>query len=494
MKKRKHGGDPLKCLKEEIVNGRVGNIRVNSKIVSDEDVFIALEGTRQDGHDFLREAVKKGARYCIVSDKKRVSRCRRIGRSVILGVRDTRQALSELAYELYERPADKLNVTGITGTNGKTTVAFLIEKIFRDAGKRTGLIGTIHYKIGRKKIRADRTTPDALSLNGYLDRMFRSGVTHAVMEVSSHALDQKRAAHVFFDTAVFTNITPEHLDYHKNMDAYFRAKMKIFSNLKRGGKIALNIDDPRLRAVRSKLPETVVTFGAKRRADIYARDISCTADGSCFTVVTPVGTYPVGTALLGAYNVSNILAAFSAAYGQGLKPEDIACSIEGFRYPPGRLEGIDCGQPFRVYVDYAHTDDALANVLIALRPLTKKRIITVFGCGGDRDRSKRPRMGAVSSELSDFTIVTSDNPRTEKQEDIAGEIEEGIINGGGKYCVILDRKDAITCAFRMARRGDIVLIAGKGHETEQIIGQTRLKFDDRKVARDVLGKRGYSCS
>lgn len=462
-------------------------IAIDSRLVQSGDLFIAIKGSKNDGHKYIDEACGKGAAICVTSQDNWPKHIKKIANTRIITVRDTREELSRRAAEFYGNPTNKMIVTGITGTNGKTTIAFLLDEIISGMGRKTGMIGTIYYKIGNKIIPADRTTPDSLRLNIMLAEMIEEKTKYLTMEVSSHSLDQKRVGHVFFDAAVFTNITREHLDYHKNMKAYFKAKASIFKNLKKKGTAIINKDDHMSRILTRSIRKKKLTFSTKSdKADIYAKDIVYSLEGSSFTVVTPKKEHKIRTKLVGRHNISNILAALSVCYSYGLDLEWTAELIAQFNGAPGRLESIESSKPYKIFVDYAHTDDALKNVIAALRPYVKNRLITIFGCGGDRDRTKRPRMGRVSTVLSDYTIITSDNPRSEDPKAITAEIEKGVIDKKAGYEIIIDRREAIKAAIDMAKEGDIILVAGKGHETEQIIGDKTIIFDDRQVVRSLL--------
>ena len=462
-----------------------GRITINSKDVKAGDVFIAIKGEKADGHAYVDEAIRRGAGLCVVSKAPRKNVSEK-DKSRIMVVSDTRHALSRMAAEFYGRPSEKLKVIGVTGTNGKTTVAFLLDKILNDMKFKTGMVGTIVYKIGARTFTADRTTPDALELNRLLSGMVREKIDYVVMEVSSHALHQKRTGHIFYDAAVFTNLTAEHLDYHKNMEDYFESKAMIFDNLKKSGVAVLNKDDARYPLFRKRISKRTVTYSVNADADIAPLDVEATLDGSKFDIKTPKGILKIRTRLIGRHNISNILAAAATAYALGFNRKKTERSINAFSELPGRLERIDSGRGFKVFIDYAHTHDALKNVLAALKPYVKGRLITVFGCGGDRDKSKRPLMGEISGKLSDYTVITSDNPRNEDPEVIAKEIENGIKHISANYSIILSRKQAIKKALEIARAGDIVLIAGKGHEADQIIGDKRIKFNDKETAKTFL--------
>ena len=375
---------------------------------------------------------------------------------------------------------------GITGTNGKTTVTYIIEGIVKAARSQAGVIGTINYRLKGKISPAKNTTPGPLELQRMLREMVRSKVGYAVMEVSSHSLDQGRVDKVLFDVGIFTNITGDHLDYHKTPANYYKAKKRLFDKLKKNGTAVLNINDKKIAALARSLKGSVMTYSVKGAADIAAKDIKLSMNGTSFTMITPGGSFPVNTKLIGIHNVSNILASAAAGFALKIPARYIIKGIESVGFVPGRLEAVEAGQPFKVFVDFAHTEDALFNVLSLLRKIAKKRIVTVFGCGGNRDRTKRPLMGRVACKYSDHVIITSDNPRFEEPSAIIKEIERGIKEKFSNYNIVVDRKAAIDKAFAGALRDDIVVIAGKGHENYQIIKDAVMPFDDREVALCLL--------
>lgn len=465
----------------------ITSVSADSRNVKRGGLFFAIEGLRFDGHRFVDDALKKGAVAAVVDRHAR----KPLKKENIIKVPDTRKAFSVAARNFFKSPSEKLKVIGITGTNGKTTVSFLTESILNAAGIPCGVIGTIEYRTGRARpVHEERTTPDALSLNALLEGMRKNKFGAVAMEVSSHALDQKRVDDVFFDIAVFTNLTHEHLDYHGSLKNYFFCKAKIFSRLKKTGKAVINTDDQYVKRIRKMIKGKCVTYGLKKGAEISARIERLNTSGSSFTVTAGnKDKFNVATKLAGLHNISNILAAAAACFSLGIDPEAIKKGIERVRSIPGRLEPVESGQAFKVFVDYAHTQDALKNVLEFLNKIKQRNIITVFGCGGDRDRAKRPLMAQVAQEGSDFVIVTSDNPRSESPEKIAQEVEGGMKRKEGGYTVILDRHSAIENALKRARKGDIVLIAGKGHEKFQIIGEKKIPFDDVRVAEKLL--KGY---
>lgn len=379
-----------------------------------------------------------------------------------------------------------LKVIGITGTNGKTTTSFLAEGIFKAANIACGVMGTINYRFGNRKIPAERTTPDRLTISRLLDKMLKNGIEALVMEVSSHGLDQGRVKGILFDAAIFTNLTHEHLDYHGDMDRYFASKMKLFSKLKKKGVAIFNADDRRANCIKNLLRCKKIAYGLNGPADVTAKVTKLGLDGSSFVVkLHGKDAFSVNTKLLGPHNVSNILAASALGFSQGIALDTIKEGIEGVTSIRGRLEPVGGAKGFKVFIDYAHTHNALEQVLRFLKEANEGRIITVFGCGGDRDREKRPLMGRVAEKLSDFTIITNDNPRTEDPKIIARDIESGMESQKRRRTVIFDRKKAIERALKMARASDIILIAGKGHETEQIVGKKQIASDDKKIAEEI---------
>ncbi|MCX5666280.1 MAG: UDP-N-acetylmuramoyl-L-alanyl-D-glutamate--2,6-diaminopimelate ligase [Candidatus Omnitrophica bacterium] len=462
----------------------VNRITNDSRRVAKGDLFIALRGYNIDGYEFIKIAIKKGARV-IVSERDFKS-----PKDVIkVLVKDTRAASPLIAANFYGNPSKKMSIAGVTGTNGKTTITYIIENILKEAGKTSGVIGTINYRIGRRQFPSNNTTPGPLELQALFDRMRKHGVKYVVMEVSSHSLDQGRANGVLFDVGIFTNITKEHLDYHKTIKRYFSAKVKLFDKLKPGGVAVLNNDDPMVSGLKSRIKEKVLTYGLRHKSDVMACGIKLSVDSTFFTVKTPKGSIDLSTRLIGRHNVSNILASVAAAMALKIPLSIIKKGIELFSAVPGRLELVDEGQQFKVFVDYAHTEDALYNVLSLLREVVPDRnIITVFGCGGNRDSRKRPLMGNVACKFSDSVVVTSDNPRFEDPGAIISQIESGIRGAFSNYDVVEDRREAIDKALRMASKGDVVVIAGKGHEKYQIIKEDSMPFDDCVVARSVLKK------
>ncbi len=466
---------------ENIRNVDINRITDDSREVLPGDLFVALKGYSLDASKFVGFALDAGAK-AIVTDREFDSRP---GITKIL-VDDTRLALSTIAGNFYGHPSRKLKVVGITGTNGKTTVSYLAESIIKASGGAAGVIGTINYRLKGKTLPAINTTPGALALQGMLREMVESNTGYAVIEVSSHSLDQGRVDNILFDVGVFTNLTGDHLDYHKTAANYFKAKKRLFDKLKTEGSAVLNIDDSKAASLKKSIKNRVITYGAKDRCDVGAIDIALSMDGTRFTVCTPDTRFNIRTKLIGIHNVSNILAAASIAIALKIPEEAIVEGITSMERVPGRLEAVNAGQQFKVFVDFAHTEDALFNVLGFLKDIAKGRIVTVFGCGGNRDRTKRPLMGKVACKYSDHVIVTSDNPRLEEPGAIIREIESGIKGKFLNYDVVPDRKEAIAKALGSASKDDIIVIAGKGHESYQIIKDDLIPFDDRKVALSIL--------
>jgi UDP-N-acetylmuramoyl-L-alanyl-D-glutamate--2,6-diaminopimelate ligase len=450
-------------------------------------LFVAVRGTSQDGNQFVEAARKKGA-AAVASEAPPQPGV------PWLQVPDAREALATFSAEVLGRPADALRLVGVTGTNGKTTTTYLIDAALRAAGHKTGLLGTVQYRIGDRLAEATRTTPESSDLQALFREMVDAGCDHAVLEVSSHSLDLKRVHGCGFAVAVFTNLTRDHLDFHGDMDRYFVAKRRLFdTNLRTDGHAVINLDDDRAAELIAASRGRVWTYSVSGGpADLQALDVRLSLEATRFRARTPRGDFEVRTPLVGRFNVENLLAALGAALALGLDPDTAIRGLSSVAGVPGRLERVQAGQDFTVIVDYAHTDDALKNLLETVRELKPRRLITV-GCGGDRDRTKRPLMGAVAARLSDVVVVTSDNPRSEPPEAILEEIQRGM-NGGrrAERHAIVDRREAIVRALEMAGPGDAVVIAGKGHETYQVLRDRTVPFDDRQIAREVLTRLARS--
>ena len=500
---RHSGGDP-----------EISGLDYNSRRIQPGWVFVAMQGETSNGNRYIDAALKQGA-AAVVTDSETEPRRADVPWAV---VSHGRRALAQMSANFYGKPAEKLKIIGVTGTNGKTTTTFLCESILRHCGKASALIGTIEYHVpvrptaggnaGQpatdtpfKVLSSPHTTPEALELNQVFAQALQGGATHAVMEVSSHALAQERVWDIPYEVAVFTNLTRDHLDYHKDMDAYFAAKSMLFTGCgtRPPHAAVINGDDEfgkRLAHTRKSANEQVTLYGIES-GDFRAINLDLKQDGTTFDLVTPAGGARITTALIGGINVYNILAAAAATFACGCSLEQITEAIHCFKQVPGRFEKVDCGQPFTVVVDYAHTDDALRNLTAIARGFVRRggaaaRVITVFGCGGDRDRTKRPLMAEAAGQGSDFVVLTSDNPRSEDPLGIIEDALPGLRKTGTRFAVEPERKKAIRLALDEARPGDMVLIAGKGHEKVQITREGVFPFDDVLVARDALQQMSYA--
>lgn len=463
----------------------VAGVVCDSRQVKPGCVFVALQGTKEDGHKYVEDAIERGAAAIVSEQPLKMQR-----KVCVARVEDARMALAQLSHAFNGRPSEKLEVVGITGTNGKTTTSWMIRDILKADGRRPGLIGTVEYEIGSRAIPASRTTPEAPALQGYLAQMVNAQCKSVVMEVSSHSLIQKRVACIDYDIGIFTNLTRDHLDYHQTMEKYFEAKSLLFSGLGTGRKkdavAVVNADDPWGQKIiqRNGLKAELLTYGISSEAMVKAVKVNLTPTGSCLVVQTTWGKVKIRLKLLGRYNVCNALAAVAACGAMGVELDLVADVLGSMPAVPGRLEEIKTGRGFHVFVDYAHTDDALENVLKTVREITSGKVITVFGCGGNRDKTKRPLMGGVVTRLADRVIITSDNPRKEEPRAIIDEIKAGCERDN--YEIIEDRAEAIRRAVEIAQKGDVVLIAGKGHEAVQELANTTIMFDDRQVVRKYL--------
>ncbi len=465
----------------------IGGIAADSRKVAPGDCFVAVPGFKQDARRFVPEAIARGAAV-IVTEGPPVGD----GDVAQIIVPSARLALARAADAYYGHPSRQLTVVGITGTNGKTTTSYLVDALLQSRGLRTGVIGTIQYRIGAETLPAGQTTPEALELQSMLARMYADGVRAVAMEVSSHALALARVEGLTFDVAVFTNLTQDHLDFHGTLDEYRRAKRRLFELLaqspKSGRTAVVNADDPSGAEMVKGLDVPTLSFGLGASARIRAVEHASTLQGIRLHARTPRGDLHLTSPLIGEHNVMNLLGAVGVGLALGLEPAAIARALGTVGAVPGRFEQVRAGQPFLVVVDYAHTPDALERVLATARKLTRGRLGVVFGCGGDRDRGKRPIMGEIAARLADRVWVTSDNPRSERPDAIIDEILVGVKRGGGdgRHVREVERRAAIGAALDWARSGDTVVIAGKGHETYQIIGAEVLPFDDREVARQLL--------
>lgn len=487
-------------LSNPLIRGRLDHtikaVAHDSRKVVSGTLFFCLTGAHVDGHDFIAEAVRSGAVAVVVErDVPDLAD----SDVTIIKVSDTRKAMQTIVPCYFDYPGHALRMIGVTGTNGKTTTTYLIRDILRQAGHKVGLIGTIQTLIDQKALPIKNTTPDVIELQSTLAEMVSSGVEYVVMEVSSHALALNRVAGCEFDVGIFTNMTQDHLDFHQTFENYIDAKAGLFrslnksTNTKTGKTAVINLDD-RAGAIMAENARCPIISYAVENPDVVltANNVNVAASGSSFTISGPFGDIAVNLTITGMFNVYNVLAAVGAAIAEKISPAIIKAALEGFTSVPGRFELVQAGQPFTVIVDYAHTPDGLENVLKTAKQFVQGKIIVVFGCGGDRDRTKRPVMGRLAVQYGDIVLATSDNPRSEDPQKILLDIEVGIKealqadNLGKNYEVIPDRRQAITRAIKLAGPGDVVLIAGKGHETYQILKEKTIDFDDRQVAREVI--------
>ena len=471
------------------LRGEWERVRYDSREVGPRDLFVAVSGLKLDGHAFLESAAGRGAAAAVVE--------RIVPEADLPQIRvpDARRALAILAGEETGHPSREMVLVGVTGTNGKTTTAHLIRAVLEESGLRAGFIGTVGYQFDGRQEQAPHTTPEAPDLMRLLRDWRTRGATAVAMEVSSHALALERTYGLAFDVGVFTNLTQDHLDFHGTLEAYRDAKARLFRAEDRGDRSkrfigAVNVDDPAGRWIRERSDGPVLGFGRSEPAEIRGEEVELRPDGTSLVVREGETRTRVSLRLRGAFNAMNGLAAYAAGRGLGLAPGKIVAGLERVSAVPGRLEPVDEGQPFQVLVDYAHTPDALERALEAVRAFRPARVLCVFGCGGDRDRGKRPLMGAVAARLADRVILTSDNPRSEDPLAILREIEAGV-RGASNVRTIPDRAEAIEAAIEETSAGDALLVAGKGHETYQIVGSRTLPFDDRAVAREALRRRGY---
>ncbi len=475
----------------------ITGLNYDSRKIKSGNLFVAIKGNLLNGHDYLATAIEKGAKAVMVEEESSLP-----SDISIIKVSDSRRELSRLAARFYNYPFRDMDIIGVTGTNGKTTVTYIMESILTAAGKKTGVIGTVNNRFSDKIKSSSVTTPESLDLMCIAREMADEGVTNLIMEVSSHAIHQKRTIDLPFRIAIFTNLSRDHLDYHQTMDSYFEAKSELFRNLPmivHGEKsfAVINMDDPRGEALCEMISANVMTYGLKGNRDITASNIKADMEGLSAVIHTPEGSIKIKSPLIGEVNIYNILASAGASLASGIALDKIAEGIANLKNVPGRLELVPNKAGLSIIVDYSHTPDALLKAHINLRPFVKNRLITVFGCGGDRDRGKRYDMGLIAGKHSDIVVITSDNPRTEDPDFIISQIEKGIIESGmiqsewpeikkGTYIIDSDRGTAIKKAVALADKNDTILIAGKGHEDYQITGSTKRHFDDREEARKAV--------
>lgn len=457
----------------------------DSRMVSTDTLFIAVKGAREDGHLFIEEAIRRGASAVLTEKPLPVS-----SQVVQIRVPATRPLVGPLMHTFFGKPSRQIKTIGVTGTNGKTTVTWLIQHLLESADVACGLIGTILIRDGKSERPSTNTTPGAAALQAILAQIRSQGLAACSMEVSSHALDQHRTDGIDWAGAVFTNASPEHLDYHGSFEDYLRAKLRLFESLAPTAAAVVNRDDPSWKRICQVSPGRVVTYSLKAKADFVAQDLEFSMEATRCRLNTPQGPFRLTSPLIGRHNLENVLAALGAVSSMGVPMERMLAGVESFKGVPGRLERIDEGQPFPVLVDYAHTDGALEQVLESLRAVSARKILLVFGCGGNRDQMKRSRMGRVAGRLAHRVVVTSDNPRFEEPQAIADQVAQGLRESKIPWQVILDRREAIQTALEAADGGWLVLIAGKGHEEVQIFGNRAVPFDDRRVARELLKREG----
>jgi UDP-N-acetylmuramoyl-L-alanyl-D-glutamate--2,6-diaminopimelate ligase len=466
------------------IDREITGIRYDSRRVTSGNLFVAVRGASFDGHSFIEQAVDKGA-VAVVGEQPTLSQ-----RATAIVVPDSREALAQLAATFFGYPSRKLRMIGVTGTNGKSTTTFLIKHLLERANQSTGLIGTVQYEVGQRLLPAPRTTPESLDLQELLSQCVASGCRNVVVEVSSHALSQGRANQMEFNVGAFTNLTRDHLDFHQGMKGYFEAKARLFESLRENrnkeGKAVINVDDPYGQQLVARFGRDlpIITYGMGARAEFRASDFKVEMNGTSYRLDAKDKSYFVRLPLIGRFNIYNSLAALTAANAMGLDIRTAVLALAKAPQIPGRLEAVPAKRKFQVFVDYAHTDDALLNVVKTCRDLNPNRLILVFGCGGNRDKTKRPLMGSVADQYADYAFITSDNPRKEDPELIIRDVEAGFKHKN--YEKIVDRKEAIARAIAMAHPRDIVLIAGKGHEKYQEFGDHIVPFDDVEIAGRAL--------
>jgi len=482
--------DLLKDIPGVHVNGNgsaeILGLAYSSQQIQPGFLFTALRGEKRDGHDFIEDALRRGA-SAILSERPKPPNLK----VTWIEVADAREALAFSAANFYDHPSMKMKVIGITGTKGKTTLTYLLESILNKAGYEPGVIGTINYRWSNRILSAERTTPEAPEMQKMMREMLDQGITHCLIEVSSHGLDLKRVWGIRFDIAVFTNLAAEHLDYHESMEDYFEAKKKLFFLNAKKRTAVVNLDDPWGKKLIAELPLTTVSYGLEPAAIVRGQEYRLTEGGIKVEVDFPGGQMKICSPLMGKHNLYNILGAFATSLALNIPALTIKEGISALKGIPGRLQKIENTLGFQVFVDYAHTDNALLNLLETVHELKPHRILLVFGAGGDRDKSKRARMGEVAAKFADCTFLTSDNPRSEDPLAIIADIEKGFIQKGSKnYCIVSDRRKAIEQALASAKKGDYILIAGKGHEHYQVFKDRTVPFDDAEVICSILKTMG----
>jgi UDP-N-acetylmuramoyl-L-alanyl-D-glutamate--2,6-diaminopimelate ligase len=473
-----------KPLPAQFQDFEVRAISCDSREEQKDGLFVALAGSKFNGEDFIKDAIAKGAKVIVIPAKAGIHSRGLSPSTCVLEVDDPKHFLHCIGLRFYDSPSKKINSIGVTGTNGKTTITYLIESIIHMAGKRCGVIGTVNHRIGNRIIPSQNTTPGFLDNQRYLAQLVDLQADYCVMEASSHALDQGRLEGIDFSAGIFTNLTQDHLDYHKDMENYFKSKSLLFKNLSSTAVSVINADDDYGKRLLSLTKSKVVTYAIDNPADILAQNITYHLSGSRFEIVFPKGRIKIQTRFIGKHNIYNILAAFAWGISQDLAPELIRQGIEHLTHVPGRLESVANNKGIFIFIDYAHTEDGLVNVLKSLRAVSPEKIILVFGCGGDRDRTKRPKMARAACELADYSIVTTDNSRSEDPQAIIDEVVTGFTKRNYETCV--DRREAIGRALRSAQKDQIVLIAGKGHEDYQVLKDQTIAFNEREIVKECL--------
>ena len=489
LEKILEGLEGIRC-NEEIVDVEIASIAYDSRKVTRGSLFVCVEGYRQDGHEYVDDAIRKGAIAILACKEIEVPK-----EVILIKHHNTRKALAEVSSNFYQSPTKKINLIGVTGTKGKTTTTFMIKSMLEQKGHKVGLIGTIANYVGEKIIPSERTTPESLELQQMFLEMKEQGVDSVVMEVSSHSLDLYRVHACEFDVGVFANLSRDHLDFHMNFENYFDAKSKLFDICKYG---VVNIDDQYGRRILEESKCETISFGIENESNVRAENIKISPEGTRFEVVDKRSNekIEISVPIPGRFSAYNALAAIAACQRYDISVENIINGLKSLKVP-GRAETVETNGEVAVVVDYAHSPDSLENILQAVNAYATGRIVVIFGCGGDRDRTKRPIMGEIAGKLAGFTVITSDNPRTEDPDAIIAEIEEGIKKTRGEYIIISDRRKAIEYAIKNFRKDDVILIAGKGHETYQIFKDRTIHFDDREAALEVMGMtKGdhYACN
>lgn len=468
-------------MKDAYIEGEdinINGLAYNTKEIKKGDLFFCIQGFKTDGHLFAEKAVELGAAALVVSKDVEVNK-----NITKVFVKDTREAMAVMASNFYGNPSDKINTIGITGTSGKTTSSFMINSILKEANKKTALLGTIYNIFDQDIEEAKRTTPESLDLQGMFKKMTDQSINSCVMEISSHSLELKRVYGVKFKVGVFTNLTQDHLDFHKTMENYFHAKMKLFDNAEYA---VINADDEYGQRAVKTLGNKIITYGINNKADFEAKNIRIDERGSYFDLLYKDKVVPIEINLIGKFNIYNALCSIAACSAFGIPMDDIVNGLKKLKNVIGRSEKIISSSGFTILIDFAHTPNEIKNILKTAREYTKNKLVIVFGCGGDRDKAKRPIMGKIAGELSDFCVVTSDNPRSEQPEAIIDDILVGVKQTNAPYVVIPDRKSAIKYAIDNAKSGDVIVLAGKGHEKYQILNDKTIPFDEREIVEEIL--------